>query len=113
MVFVIRFAGQKLKTIMDKNKIHYNTMYVICVYCVIEKKIIMVMKIIKTLTLHNARALLDCRRREHRPPVKNYGIPFAVHVHAIANGGFHRGDSAATRSDRQFSGPGRRRGITV
>jgi len=46
------------------------------------------MKIIKTLTLHNARALLDCRRREHGPPVKNYGIPFAVHVHAIANGGF-------------------------
>jgi len=71
------------------------------------------MKIIKTLTLHNARALLDCRRREHGPPVKNYGIPFVVHVHAIANGRFHRGNSAATRSDRQFSGSERWRGITV
>lgn len=71
------------------------------------------MKIIKTLILHNARALLDCRRREHGPPVKNYGIPFVVHVHAIANGRFHRGNSAATRSDRQFSGSERWRGITV
>lgn len=39
-----------------------------------------------------------------RPPVKNYGIPFAVHVHAIANECFHQALSVAILMDHKFVG---------